>query len=156
MDRPSVKEMDVAAREISAALLDQRLLPFIEKQLPGVAKQYWGQSAGLADMRKIFKLDEPAVNRYLGGRGRGGRFDKHVDAGESGWITLVVLLSQPSSFTGGGTKFWEQTSGDFNKTLAAAQGTGLIFNGEIYHAAKPITAGSRYVYVATLKLKRAR
>jgi len=66
----------------------------------------------------------------------------HVDAS---LLSLVLQLSAADSFDGGGT-FFEHCE----QLIQPGQGGAVLFLGKVYHAAKPITRGRRYVLVALL------
>jgi hypothetical protein len=144
-DRPSVQNMDDTAKQISNQLLDGRLLTRIEQHLPSTAMYFFGQTNGLNLMTKEFMGNEPTVNRY----GPGGQFERHTDGLA---VTLIVVLSDSTSFKGGGTTFWSEGPEFTETTLKPQQGTGILFSGSIEHAANPVISGHRYVYVATFGL----
>ena len=90
---------------------------------------------------------QPAVNRYT----RDGQFEPHKD-GYS--ITLNVLLDA-SSFEGGGTAFWrESTTEELGPVLRLEpeQGCGVVFNGAVRHSGAPVISGVRFLYVASFDL----
>jgi len=150
LDRLPICELGSEAQDLSATILRDRVLNFLEQALPSAAQKLFGQSAGLADMSFSFSQYEPAVNRYTAG----GMFDAHVD-GYS--VTVNVLLSEPTAFEGGGTAFWEQDcpAGHAPKiVLHPPQGSAVIFNGALSHEGRPVTSGTRHLYVASFNLDR--
>eukprot|EP00947_MAST-08B_sp_MAST-8B-sp1_P003880 g3880.t1 len=83
------------------------------------------------------------------GRGAGGgrpaassaALARHKDNAD---VSFILLLSDPDSdFDGGGTSF--DALGGADNPLALQQAEVLVFNGQLVHAAAPITRGKRYV-----------
>jgi hypothetical protein len=61
-----------------------------------------------------------------------------------------VLLSSPSDFSGGGTKFsGENEHEKCEYELHPTQGTGILFNGKVLHAALPVIFGTRQIFVTS-------
>jgi len=150
LDRLPICELASEAQDLSATILRDRVLSFLEQALPSAAQKLFGQSAGLADMSFSFSQYEPAVNRYTAG----GMFDAHVD-GYS--VTVNVLLSEPTAFEGGGTAFWEQDCPEGHApkiVLHPPQGSAVIFNGALFHEGRAVTSGTRHLYVASFNLDR--
>merc|ERR1712086_789529 len=84
-------------------VLNERLLPFLQTQLPDVFAELLASATGLK-----YAGSEPSVNRYL----TGGEFRSHTDDEA---VTVNCLLRK-GGFLGGGTEFWEDdgSSGLFN------------------------------------------
>merc|ERR1712232_732983 len=101
LHRLPIANLGQLAEELSSTILSDRILPFLEQQLPQVAQALFGQSSGLREMDFSFSPGEPAVNKYTDG----GEFKIHNDHKS---VTVNVLLSEPAAFTGGGTAFWMQ------------------------------------------------
>lgn len=137
----------------AAQVIIQRALRLIEDRLPDLASSLFGQTTELASMELLFADREPAINIYS----VGGEFLPHRDKHS---ISVLVPLSQPEVFTGGGTAFWpeEMVAGRRIKRgyeepphlLRPQAGTAMLFCGELMHAAMPVTAGTRAVLVASL------
>ena len=97
-----------------------------------------------------FSLGEPAVNVYR----TGGEFKPHQDRQS---LTVLIPLSGPDAFGGGGTAFWTADDCSGNDpghnapfiSLKPQAGTGILFGGSVVHAGQPITAGERCVLVAS-------
>lgn len=154
LHRYPIRKLDLEAQMLSKSILSDRLLPFIEQNMPELAMELFEQSSGLKDMKCTFSPGEPAVNIYT----TGGGFAPHSDNQS---ITLNVLLSDLGAFTGGGTLFWaqdddrhESRSRDYHDAvwLRPRQGTALLFNGDVQHAVKEVTSGIRHVYVGSFNL----
>ena len=98
-----------------------------------------------------YSAGEPAINVYYAG----GDFRPHRDAQS---FTLLVPLSSPSEYEGGGTAFYEPTATPAEAvrgmaapiaTLRPLAGTALLWGGELTHAAVAVTKGRRLVFVAS-------
>lgn len=152
LERMPVCDLGAEAQELSATLLRDRMLPFLEQQLPQVAHDLFGRSSELNTLHFRFSPDEPAINRYT----TGGGFRVHTDDRS---ITVYVLLSNVDTFSGGGTAFWNQDLnpedvGDAAELLLQpGQGVGVIFNGRLSHAGAIVTSGTRHLYVASFDLQ---
>ena len=142
-----------------------RILHYMEEHMPSLAASLWGTScaADLVDMSANFSPGEPAVNVYTAG----GRFAPHTDKED---LTLLVPLSPPGAFEGGGTAFWSDDhlsptmaeDGDANDELnwvphehavAPVAGTAIIFGGDVTHAGLPVTSGTRSLFVMSFNLR---
>jgi hypothetical protein len=108
-----------------------------------------------------FAPQEPAINRYTAG----GAFPVHSDEQA---LTLNVLL-ETGCFEGGGTDFWQQQDTPTSNNVLAtpssvsseravapsvtveptAAGVGVVFNGKVEHAGRPVISGVRHVLVPT-------
>jgi len=140
-------DLDIAAQELSAVILRDRVLPFIEQEMPQVAQAVFGSSAGLVSREFSFSPNEPAINRYTAG----GAFEAHTDKMS---VTVNVLLSQKGAFSGGGTLFQPEASATEDMILLQpCQGLGVIFNGSVIHAGKSVMSGTRHLYVASFCLE---
>ena len=111
---------------------------------------------------------EPAINVYTAG----GRFGAHKDHLA---LTVLVPLTAPDEFAGGGTGFWAADSGGpplpglEKSELADGQapagaptvvlkpplGTALVFGGDLTHAGMDVEAGLRSVLVASFSTRTA-
>jgi hypothetical protein len=98
-----------------------------------------------------YSAGEPAINVYYAG----GDFRPHRDAQS---FTLLLPLSSPSEYEGGGTAFYEPTATPAEAvrgmaapiaTLRPLAGTALLWGGELTHAAVAVTKGRRLVFVAS-------
>jgi len=94
-----------------------------------------------------FSSREPAINIYT----PGGEFLAHKDAQA---ITVLIPLSCPEQFQGGGTSFWSQDSRghrveDPTIILKPSAGTAMLFGGCVTHAGVSVEEGTRVVFVAS-------
>eukprot|EP00928_Gymnodinium_smaydae_P044269 TRINITY_DN29537_c0_g1_i1.p1 TRINITY_DN29537_c0_g1~~TRINITY_DN29537_c0_g1_i1.p1 ORF type:complete len:292 (-),score=38.95 TRINITY_DN29537_c0_g1_i1:205-1080(-) len=140
-------DLDIEAQELSAVILRERILPFMEREMPQVAQAVFGASAGLSSREFSFSPNEPAINRYTAG----GAFESHTDKMS---VTVNVLLSQKGAFSGGGTLFQPEAAATKDMILLQpCQGMGVIFNGSVVHAGKSVMSGTRHLYVASFCLE---
>ena len=149
MTRVRIEDMDNTANELSRTILMDRLIPFLEQEVPQAADTLFGQHEGLRSMHASFSGEEPCVNIYS----KGGEFSAHEDGYQ---VTVNVLLSDPSSFEGGGTSFWPEgraESGGCHAHVQPEQGMAVVFNGEITHAGRAVVSGRRLLYVASFDLE---
>ena len=142
---------DPAGRALSDALV-RRVLAFAREQLPSLAEERFGPSG--AEGSLVFSHGEPAVNVYR----QGGQFQPHEDLQS---LTVLVPLSDPGAYGGGGTAFWSEEArgaareaGPPSLMLRPAAGTALLFVGSVTHAGLPVTSGTRHVYVASFSSHR--
>ncbi|CAE8634212.1 unnamed protein product [Polarella glacialis] len=143
LTRLPVQELDLEAQMLSTSIIKDRVLTFLEQQLPQVTSDLFGQNSRLREMKCTFSQGEPAINRYV----EGGGFNPHRDQTS---VTINVLLSDFGDFSGGGTTFWPQDSADESGSqdvllLRPPQGTGVLFNGNVRHAGRPVVSGTRYL-----------
>ena len=108
-------------------------------------------------LRIVFPEAEPAVNVYRSG----GNFPLHDDGYD---MSIVINLSPPGAFEGGGTQYWREMDDDKWQQNADGtqrreptlieppQGSALIFNGNITHAGRATTRGTRHVFVSSFDL----
>jgi hypothetical protein len=141
-------------------MLLRRLLAFIEAELPELAVAAFGQATGLADMAIYFAIGEPAVNIYT----TGGEFKPHTDKED---LTMILPLSPPGAFEGGGTAFWRdghtpaEMDGNADESewllpdhvVNGAMGTGVVFSGQVTHAGLPVTSGTRHLFVMSFSVR---
>ena len=95
---------------------------------------------------------EPAMNLYEAP----GLFGAHKDHMA---LTVLVPLTAPSAFAGGGTGFWGPASSSASADgsnpdgdaviVTPAAGDALVFGGDVTHGGMLITAGRRSVLVAS-------
>jgi hypothetical protein len=94
--------------------------------------------------------------------GRGGEFYAHQDHQA---LTVLVPLSEPHSFEGGGTGFWAAAPDAASReaadrhapptlVLKPPAGDALLFAGSVTHAGMPVRAGERIVLVASFSRRR--
>jgi hypothetical protein len=94
--------------------------------------------------------------------GRGGEFYAHQDHQA---LTVLVPLSEPHSFEGGGTGFWAAAPDAASReaadrhapptlVLKPPAGDALLFAGSVTHAGMPVRAGERVVLVASFSRRR--
>ena len=148
------------AELIDAVLL--RVLARIDSDLPQLAPALFSGPPSAREMRAMhecggleFSPREPAINVY----GRGGEFAPHQDHQA---LTVLVPLSPPSAFEGGGTGFWPRGADERAArrappalVLRPPAGTALLFAGSVTHAGLPVRTGERAVLVASFS-QRAR
>ena len=105
----------------------------------------------LHNQRLGFSLYEPAVNVYQAG----GCFDRHEDKQT---LTILIPLSSPDAFAGGGTAFFDGSVSAFTAAgtptepamvLKPTAGTALLFCGSVSHAGQPALSGERCIFVAS-------
>ena len=152
-----------------------RALHTIDTQLPSLRSELFpGEAHNLADRFEGDLLEysslEPAVNVYSAG----GEFLPHKDHQA---LTVLVPLSGPDDFIGGGTGFWAKsaepeadeqaaqgwaqgasTSFDVaapSVVLTPPRGTAMLFAGHVAHAGMAVEAGTRVVLVASFSAKGA-
>lgn len=134
------------------AILD-RALSLIEAMLPELAEALFGQRTALHTMELFYAQNEPAINIYSAGGELIPHRDKHR-------LSVLVPLTPPESFSGGGTGFWPEADCAGRRVrrgceaakhmLKPSAGSAMLFGGEVMHAALPVTAGTRVVLVASL------
>lgn len=142
------------ANEICRSIL-LRAFQKIDQEQPPLVSTLFGEGKSLADAFLQDDLDwssrEPAVNVYT----KGGEFVAHKDAQS---LTLLVALTGPTSFGGGGTSFWSQDSRGHRVeepqlVLKPEAGTGILFGGCVTHSGIALTSGTRVVLVASCSPK---
>ena len=89
----------------------------------------------------------------------GGAFEAHED----GYCVTVNVLLDAGSFRGGGTAFYKNEVAEDGGVKASEApavllepkeaGLGVVFNGNVRHAGVAVTAGRRYLYVASFDLE---
>ena len=104
-------------------------------------------SSLMTDHQLKYSSREPAINVYS----CGGEFRAHKDAQA---ITILIPLSSPNEFLGGGTSFWSQDSRGHRVEepsicLKPPAGTAMLFGGCVTHAGVPVENGKRVVFVAS-------
>ena len=169
-DGPPAELLAGAPAELIDAVL-LCVLARIDAELPHLAPRLFagtpsareiGAEIG-AEMREMherggleFSPREPAINFY----GRGGEFAPHQDHQA---LTVLVPLSPPSTFEGGGTGFWPRGADERVArrappalVLRPPAGTALLFAGCVTHAGVPVRAGERAVLVASFSRRGRR
>jgi len=137
----------------AAHAIVRRALALIESDIPELAGALFGQTTGLRTMELLFAKGEPAINVYE----VGGDFEPHRDKQT---LSVLIPLTAPESFTGGGTAFWseEMTAGRRVRRgcetpaclLRPPAGDAMLFCGELMHAALPVTHAWRAASSAAL------
>ena len=105
-----------------------------------------------------YSTREPAINVY---RSK-GEFLAHTDRQT---LTVLIPLSSPESYEGGGTGFWSpasdeglpqygQPSSAPGVVLRPPQGTALLYGGRITHAGMPVETGCRVIFLASFSARR--
>lgn len=176
-ERHRISQLSPSTSALFDRVLRERLLPLVAAELPGLEDYIWACStqpesaetlgmtptqarsagASLDLLPYRFTPNEPAINRYSDGAEFGAHTDQQA-------LTLNILLraSGAESFEGGGTAFWREgvvpPSTDDLPTMwlqPAAAGVGVVFNGQVKHAGRPVTAGVRYLLVASFSITNA-
>lgn len=157
---------DASARKLSDQLV-MRALSFLQKHRPLVGKAMLQCDASdasdigssLSDLVHTpgltFSSGEPAVNSYSSG----GQFTPHKD---QMCLTVLLTLSAPDEYTGGGTAFWPPSlSIDDAKqglppslVIKAPIGAALLWSGVVTHAGRAVESGKRCVWVASFSPKK--
>ena len=173
--RMPIVGLTVAAQAACNELL-LRAMELLDAELPALTEDLFDQPVApelrasgelcASSHSLTFTHNEPAVNVYT----HGGDFSPHKDLQA---LTVLVTLTSPSAFEGGGTAFWSAADNDIPidvlapATMADAPpglrrnvsaptlvlkppaGTALLFGGDITHAGQPVTSGQRAVFVAS-------
>jgi hypothetical protein len=146
--------LPVGADSICTTIL-HRAIDFIDQHLPSVVVTLFGCECGT--LGKLYETDalefasrEPAVNVYM----KGGEFLAHKDHQA---ITVLVALTEPEAFEGGGTGFWAPDSRGHrvegpSVILRPPAGAAMLFGGHVTHAGIPVESGTRAVFVASFSL----
>jgi len=97
----------------------------------------------LAQSRKVYPEAEYIV--YDARKGKPGEIEPHVDNHSA--VTIVILLSDPSDFSGGVNCFAPvDDRGSPSRQLALKRGDAVIFRGEkLQHWITPVTGGVRVI-----------
>ena len=155
-----VGRLDSGARDLTDALV-ARTLGLVQRELPRLGEQMLRCDAseilGLPQEPGLeYSTGEPAVNVYT----IGGGFKVHED---KQCFTVIIPLNSEAdgAFTGGGTTFWrpdhrhEAREGLAEPALVLAPpaGSAIVFGGTVTHAARPVTWGTRCVWVASFSPK---
>lgn len=167
--------LDAASCDVSKAFV-ARALSLLEAQLPNAAAAIFklGPFAPLTSRLQLtFSPNEPAVNVYT----PGGDFSQHEDKKA---LTILVPLSDASTYEGGGTGFYrggaagrvlrreaheEADAASGAEPLGeppslmlrpVAVGSAILFGGSVTHAALPVVAGTRFVWVASFSAAHVR
>ena len=88
---------------------------------------------GEADDVGLSGVDEPWITRYDAAMNPNAKL--HYDTRSN--VTLNIMLSDPSDYTGGGTFF--HASG---RSVRLRQGQALIHPGRLVHRSVPVTSGT--------------
>ncbi len=147
---PIDEETDAMLKEIL-----KRLLKCLDLQLSSLVETIFGTGSLYqvhADDNLIYSSREPAINIYT----KGGRFLAHEDGQQ---LTVLIPLSSPNEFDGGGTAFWSHQSRGHrvdppSLVLKPSRGSVLIFGGDVTHAGLSVEWGERVVFVASFSKRR--
>lgn len=63
-------------------------------------------------------------------------------------LSCVVQLTDPAEYDGGRLEIYDTSRGEFPSEQATARGTAIFFPSFFYHAALPVTRGTRYSLAA--------
>lgn len=140
-----------------------RTMSFIDSELPTLASALFDDGSDDAStptsIRELFTKGElefssrePTVNVYT----EGGEFLAHKDHQA---LTVLIPLSPPDAFDGGGTAFWSQDSRGHrvappDLVLRPAAGTCMLFGGHTTHSGTAVEAGERCVLVASFSRQK--
>lgn len=133
---------DAATRRAEVAWLDDRpAAGWVTDRLVALVAKVNRDHFGFA----IDEFAESAqVARY--GAERQGHFGWHADIGEGPLarrrkLTLVVQLSEPEGYVGGGLELWPHgTAHEAPRTVGAA----ILFPAFVLHRVTPVTGGERF------------
>ena len=107
--RISIEAMAPHAWDLSEIIIKQRMLPRLQKELPGVAETMFGLDGTLFNLGNVdsctfkFSAEEPRIILYEDGE----LFQPHQDGFA---ITINILLSEEGAFTEAGTAFYTEGS----------------------------------------------
>jgi hypothetical protein len=85
-----------------------------------------------------------------------GEFNAHVDRQT---LTMLIPLSPPDGYVGGGTGFWSGDAGDQRSeppsvVLRPSPGSALLYGGSVLHAGMPVLSGCRVIFLASFSVRR--
>ena len=105
-----------------------------------------------------FSSREPAINLY---RSRGAEFHAHTDRQT---LTVLIPLTPPDSYEGGGTGFWSPDDEEVPRygqptstpavVLRPPPGSALLYGGRVTHAGMPMETGCRVIFLASFSRRR--
>lgn len=135
----------------------KRVFDWLDTHHPSLVLKLFGHHVASVGLREAFHSDmmeftpnEPAINVYFAG---GQKMTPHWDHQA---LTVLVPLTEPSTFQGGGTGFWskrEASEGieEPSLVLKPSAGSALIFSGyEAHHSGMPVSSAERVVLVCSL------
>ena len=97
---------------------------------------------------EMFPGKRSFVIRYDGGVEGKNNCKPHFDCDDLQSVSVVINLSAPEDYAGGGTELYEK-SGASAKVACPRRGQGVVFNGsKNLHGGAPVTSGVRFVLVA--------
>jgi len=164
--REPVIEMLQAAGQALCEELLKRALRRVGAAVPGLLERVFGEQTaqsfeeGVMSCKTIaFSQDEPALNVYSSN----GKFLPHTDKEA---LTLLINLSSPMAYVGGGTGFY--SAADTRKmkqkrgrdwpaptvAIKGREGTTLVFAGNVLHCGVSVDAGTRCCLVASFSPSR--
>jgi hypothetical protein len=145
-----------AAGTIWERMLNERVLPIIQRELPEAYHTMFGTAEACEHNCMRYLGAEPTVNRYQ----TGGMFAKHKD----GMAMTVLCLLDDLGYEGGGTEYWaeekdsclwlaneDEVNEPATLRLHPKAGVGIVFHGQLLHAGAEVTAGKRYLLVGSFK-----
>ena len=144
-----------AEADAVAEAIFKRVLELIDREMPSVVSTLFAFSSNstLLGMHENDELEftrrEPAINVY----DAGGFFTPHKDHQT---LTVLLSLTPPSNFTGGGTGFWRRHAPAACVEVRPKAGTALLFGGDLTHAGLAVESGTRCVYVASFSAQGGR
>ena len=153
--RVRVSRMDARAHATVEYMLKHRVFTLIERHLPATTRALFGDAA-LCDTAMRFAAAEPVVSVYTAG---GGLYPhKDLEA-----LTVLIPLSPPDAYTGGGTSFWPDGCARHPKghpdcgtptcapscVLKPPRGSAMLYGGGLLHAAAEVSSGIRHIFVCS-------
>jgi len=134
----------------------KRVFDWLDTHHPSLVLKLFGHHVASVGLREAFHSDmmeftpnEPAINVYFAG---GRKMTPHLDYQA---LTILVPLTEPSKFSGGGTGFWSKREVDEgieepSLVLKPSAGSALIFGGlEVQHTGMPVSLAERVVLVVS-------
>ena len=133
----------------------RRVLDLIDAQMPSIAQLFHE-----VEMQSLRAMHESL--RAMRCRAS-GRCNAHVDRQT---LTVLIPLSTPESYEGGGTGFWSRearASGRWSDrksdvppsvVLRPERGTAILYGGTVPHAGMPVLHGCRAIFLASFSTKR--
>jgi hypothetical protein len=137
-----------------------RVFDWLDAQHPSLVLKLFGPDVASIGLRQAFHSDmleftpnEPAINVYSEG---GQTMNRHLDYQA---LTILVPLTEPSEFQGGGTGFWtkrevQEGIEEPSLVLKPSAGSALLFCGnEAQHTGMPVSLAERAVLVVSLSAR---
>jgi hypothetical protein len=153
--RVRVSRMDARPRATVERMLKHRVFALMERHLPATTRALFGDAA-LSETAIRFAAAEPVVSVYTAG----GALYPHEDLEA---LTVLIPLSPPDAFTGGGTSFWPDGCARHPNehpecgtpmsapscVLKPLRGSAMLYGGGLLHAANEVLSGVRHIFVCS-------